>query len=626
MYSVNWEDIMMKRINKYIYVAMMMAFTSSALAETTAELLRTDSITVRDSTVTDPENTYENALQYMFQTKTKPLGEEFKKHTSHLFLEAGVGLEETNLDLHETMYPLTTFFASLGKQLDRRNAVRLTASLGNGYTKDLFERYMTVGLSADYIRNLSSTACGYDTDRTFELSFFAGAGMQYEKYCMEGENINYNVRGGLQLKLQSGPHGAFALEPYVDMLFNNFDCNQQWRPLDFGFGARLNYIYYFDNYYSPAAKLRHPNKERWRAPLFFEVANGVTFNPELKEAPLKNMGHSMSLTAGLWFSPVIGAKGGLTTSETALSRKSGNDEKTMYYETTYVTGKLLFNPFGLSKNFTWNDALGAYVFFGGGIGLWGDNDPWERSFTELYLAGVHLSAKLTNDLSVFLEPNWTWANTTNMRKDMTTHRSFAIDLGLTMNVRGRAYRKTYEDTANGYGLSRWTIGAGGGWSISHKSYTRKGESDWSGGALLFGEYMFNNTHGVRLASELMCISEKNCRVLMPSICYVMNASNLLTGYNPSRRMNVDVFVGPALGMVLDADEEQEVKNKGIQKGDKTLAALLGVKLYYYLTPKISAFVSPTFYVFNKGKILPYTNLRRDYIPTESLNLGIQWHF
>lgn len=219
---------------------------------------------------------------------------------------------------------------------------------------------------------------------------------------------------------------------------------------------------------------------------------------------------------------------------------------------------------------------------------------------EDYTVGLHFWARLTQDLQMYIEPRWTYYMYKSMTSDteMEKDNDFSLSLGLTMLLRGEKYREHF-DYEFEYD-NKLYVGLGGGLNYE---YT-KGDYEWRNNlhnynGIGFVGYRFNRFHGLRFSVECASMTQnsfensiiynlssrninqllfnhdmtltdaglhyadidvykqssyeqwtRNYFVLMPSLSYTLSLTNLLSGYKPGRKTNLDLVLGPSFAMLV----------------------------------------------------------------------------
>ena len=228
-------------------------------------------------------------------------------------------------------------------------------------------------------------------------------------------------------------------------------------------------------------------------------------------------------------------------------------------------------------------------------------------------------------------------------------------------IRSEKFHDLYEmdDTQNyTYRNVRGTrVGIAGGLSLLQKreAYYTGGGPNWNG--MVFGEYRFNHLHSVRLHADFLNLSNNHVlgytvdgrsladnnnglfkvqnRLLIGALNYEVSLTNLCSGRLRGRKFELEGFIGPAIGYIVDQKatyagindysgknvEAQYEKNKDVMIG-----ADAGLKLTTYLGKGFSVFFTPTIYLLNTKNELIGANTvgAGKFRLYETLNLGVQY--
>ena len=176
------------------------------------------------------------ALTATAQTKEKYYSEKFK---DNIFISAGVGAQACvnpdNFDygFGHAITPL--IHVSVGKLFNPIWGVRgqvaglwSTLYTERGQIKGTYaevknKKYFT--LRADAMYNLSNSVCGYNPERLFTLSVFAGPGLTFAKAYGEQDKLNALINGSVGLM------GQFNVNKYLDI---NIEARGEVSPSMFG--------------------------------------------------------------------------------------------------------------------------------------------------------------------------------------------------------------------------------------------------------------------------------------------------------------------------------------------------------------------------------------------------------
>lgn len=630
-----------------------------------------------------------NALKYIMERRYRRYGDEFTKAwDDHLFIELGAGLQHIvpPSDNYE-LVDMTQLHLGVGKQFNRLHTARLSLNFTTGYLKKINYGFNRYGLAADWVFSLSSYFGGYKPSRLLDVSTVLGAGAQYtDKEKAQQNSLAAELHAGLQLRFFAGPQAYVSLEPYVGLVSDNIDesATRNWRRRDVFYGANLNFVYYLHNNLSPEERMRFVKKhiadndsmmpDAWRAPWFFEASAGLRMVSSATLSNSETLGHAIGGAVGKWFSPAVGARLGLAAGTTTWLKEVTPATKTSpevvlnrHNQNLDLRLEALINPFGFLPSFRWDAPAGAYITAGGGVGMLNKSQRETLRCQSTFLtAGLHLWAKLTNDLHLFVEPQYTrysykipysnvdWAHRYN-------DNGWTLNVGLQISTRSRSYRSFVSGKAE-YLASRphfvVGLGVGGGFNLTH-SLMAYGKTGLGYNAMTALEYHFNDISAVRLAFEYMTLSgrtwesatyidrsypgeetSKKRTVLydrhygqgIVALNYMVNMSNLTGGFD-IRRFEAEAFAGPVMilllnnsrtlagGEVIEPDHELVPAQERLRKCK--WGANAGIKLRYNLWRGLSLTFTPQIYVLGAQQRLPGINFAAVQV-METFNFGVQY--
>ena len=673
-----------------------------------------------------------DAIMLVMERRYKAYNEEFtKKWHDHLFIQAGLGFEKmASAGAGYQFNTLSAFNLGVGQQFNKFNTLRLMFHGAWGYQQSKDRLFTKFGLRLDHTFSLSSFFSGYKPSRLLDISTLLGVGVQFsnlsyknklweeelQRQMDEWEALGdmeevqlirdnwpkdksataFEAHIGAQLKFFTGPQGYISVEPYVGMGGASTDLTEHknWRKTDIFYGLNLNYIYYIHNNLSPRERMNYIKNRyvrdllsadsvllSWQQPWFFEFSNGIDFLSGSQLSTGETMGHDIALSVGRWFSPVIGLR--LTGSVRQMTwRKSfvpvkdemlpqsHGYESSLHNIYTGVRLEAIFNPFGFMNNFTWNNSLGAYLLGGyeyGWVTKYQDQKLSTRS--EGYTGGIHLWAKLSDGLHLFVEPRYIHyvykVPYTNVDwNKQFSDNSFSVSVGFSVATRSRQFRNMDRDESRGgYPLRQVKVGVAGGFNIFHTKESNDRGIDLGYNGKLWGEYHLNRLHSFRLAGEFVGLKtmgasefydynmesadpestvvtreglwDHQLKFVLASAGYQVNLSNLLVGYQAQRKVDLSVFLGPSLMIpiqdkaVISPNERvmaghEVVLVEPFTKGGMSFGGHLGVKMRMALSSRLSLIVEPTAYFLGNANLPCINFLGVKYMQT--VNAGLQVEF
>ena len=522
-------------------------------------------------------------------------------------------------------------------------------------------QYNSYGGYVDFLYNFSNYLLGYRPERPFNVSGILGLGVQTASLhswnnadmtavgaSTSGAALDGHV--GVQFKFFASPYASIALEPYFKVATKklNLLANPGYSDPDFSYGVNFAYQWNFAKQLSYMGNAgifqKHFNNQKrymldngqlqhLRYPMFFDYSFGPMYVGKSYNLSLRNTrGFDALAAVGWWLAPAAGVRAGVHVTNGDWKQGSiGNDDTKSLIGTRGVNVDFLFNPFGFKRHYNWDAPVGMNLLAGyefGGMkktaaSLFGS---YEGNYTAFRFGG-QLWMKLTNDLRLTLEPTYMQIEHYNGNLDRERYDEYAVKLGLSLLFRDkgiRNYRNVESDSVLNTVQRGYFLGLGLGWNNTVWDWRFKGyQHDLLKNAVLFGGYRFNKIHGIRLQAEWMKeaqaffdssgsgIEKFTYNNYLLSTDYQINLFNVMAGYDPLRRWNVYVYVGPTL---LLGD------------GGAAFAANVGGMVTYNITPNLSLFYSHTVYRMPKTRYPHHMVYARDGIFTNNLNVGIMYNF
>lgn len=195
-----------------------------------------------------------NASEYMIPHRRGAEKFESKKGAEHLFFSAGAGIE---------------YLPDVGSGSSKHGPKAILYA-GNWFTPVLgfrggFDYSMwrggdvatnRIGVSADYLINISAFAARYNPGRVFEVVAIMGA--SYQVHLTKGYKAvhSYGLHGGLQGKLNLSPAFNLFIEPQLGIFPDRIDRSYSWRHYDL-VGSLMLGITYKPSGFSQSQLLRH---------------------------------------------------------------------------------------------------------------------------------------------------------------------------------------------------------------------------------------------------------------------------------------------------------------------------------------------------------------------------------
>ena len=610
-----------------------------------------------------------NALRFVLDSRHRFKGDRYMRGDfwNNTFIDMGGGVGGFYHNTNAASFtPTLSLRLGVGKVVSPMFSFRLGFEKAWAYshastTVYNTNQYNSYGGYVDFLYNFSNYLLGYRPERPFNVSGILGLGVQTASLhswnnadmtavgaSTSGAALDGHV--GVQFKFFASPYASIALEPYFKVATKklNLLANPGYSDPDFSYGVNFAYQWNFAKQLSYMGNAgifqKHFNNQKrymldngqlqhLRYPMFFDYSFGPMYVGKSYNLSLRNTrGFDALAAVGWWLAPAAGVRAGVHVTNGDWKQGSiGNDDTKSLIGTRGVNVDFLFNPFGFKRHYNWDAPVGMNLLAGyefGGMkktaaSLFGS---YEGNYTAFRFGG-QLWMKLTNDLRLTLEPTYMQTEHYNGNLDRERYDEYAVKLGLSLLFRDkgiRNYRNVESDSVLNTVERGYFLGLGLGWNNTVWEWRFKGyQHDLLKNAVLFGGYRFNKIHGIRLQAEWMKeaqaffdsygsgIEKFTYNNYLLSTDYQINLFNAMAGYDPLRRWNVYMYVGPTL---LLGD------------GGAAFAANVGGMVTYNITPNLSLFYSHTIYRMPKTRYPHHMVYTRDGIFTNNLNVGIMYNF
>ncbi len=641
-----------------------------------------------------------NHRGYVMDRRYLALGDSTdRRWYDNLFLQAGAGLEQIAPPTSDYHFgALTTAHLGIGVELNRLSTFRLMLHGGLGYQQDYDRMFARIGARVDYLFDMSSYISGYSPNRLASVSTIVGVGGQYARLnnlSPRRDGTSFEGHAGLQLRFYTGPHGYINIEPYVGVATDNYDLSrsQNWHQYDVFYGANINYVYYFTNHLTREARRREIKKVKddesmvfavqaadnqaesdtllssWQAPWFAEYSLGASMVDNTELGLTKTLGPTATISIGKWFSPVIGLRASAIMRSTTWQENNASTP-VVRSNTHYLSGGIeaMFNPFGLSKTFHWNQSAGVYLLAGGEYGflIKYQSGKTLRCRSEAYTAGLHLWMRLTDGVRFFIEPRFVHNVYKIPYKNVQWNHKFSdntygLNIGLTATRVAKKFRQV-DDTATGEKFRSFTVGIGGGVNFVQKASSTDAGNTFPLSVNGYGLYRFDHCSGIRLGLDYVLIpsvgksSYTDYNMDVPDMGYApvvkqgqwnhsyylgqatlgynVNMTNFFAGYRQGRRFQLDAYFGGGVAYLFGeggalAETEQLREGHEVRLVDKAeptayLTIVGGATLSYLFSPRFGLTLTPQL-SYTPRLRLPAVNQSHLRV-IESINLGVQYHF
>lgn len=510
-----------------------------------------------------------------------------KSKTDHMFVTASAGMGATysrydqNLSGGESL--AYRFNIGFGKWFTKNSGLQISGGALLFGTRnpntDANEPYRarTLTLGADYLLNMTNVVAGYREDRLFEVIAGAGASAIYHHSTFYPALQTF-LRGNFNLKnnwsVYVEPH---ALWSPTRRVFTNTISTRKAMVMTANVGTS-----YTMRGYDAASYQEFSATEGKR--LFFSLGAGISGNLDnrLFSDTKFRVGPIGLLSVGSWASPVLGWRVNVmaeklngTTNYEDISH-AGLEADVLF---NFMNAALGYKPYRL---FDLNLTAGVHAGFA------------VVNHSMRFIPGVKGSLQgvfnITPKVGVYVEPQLAvYLNKFDGANKQKTNVALSAGLIYTMNKAERGNSIASSDMENKNIISLY-----GGLGLYGNTLMSKYEGKFSdkmtySGGLAYGRWI-TPVHGLRLNAEYNHIQKpyqyigKKMGVAAARVDYMLNLTNLITGYEPQSRFGAVIFAGAGVAMPVVGEDVKEIK--------PTYTAAFGLKANVRITDNIDFYLEP----------------------------------
>lgn len=412
----------------------------------------------------------------------------------------------------------------------------------------------------------------------------------------------------------------------------------------------------------------------WRTPFFVDFSSGINMVNLDQLGLMDTRGASHGISVGKWFSSAIGVRATgffssykwkeIVTPPTTLTpayHKTWNGA----YAGCNVEG--IVNVLGMRRDYNWQSPVGLNLLLGMGFGRMTKLEEGSqlRCGYVAYTGGAQLWMRLSDDLHLFVEPAYTRYSYKIPYSNVDWNKQFSdeamsLRLGVTMMMNTAEHKQKVEEVHDTETMpNRLYAGIGGGVNTLFYKNNYKNGSNINVNGLLYAGYNFNQLHGAQFNFQYVVNSEsqlvdywdrnpdygfistrtglwkRTFFVGMASFNYALSLSTLFSGYAPGQRWSLDLLAGPAVALRFgEKDKFATIEhatggNERAVKDQADFSAYFGLNgglnLKCRVSPRLSAFMLPSFYYFPTNEIFDRELFMSNTLMF-SLNLGVQYVF
>ena len=436
-----------------------------------------------------------------------------------------------------------------------------------------------LGVSVDYLMNISALARDFNADRKFELLGIAGGEYVVPPFDKDN-NGSFGIRAGLQARYALNQGSVFFIEPRIGMYSDNLDNTDSWR----GYNVAGSIVAGVELRTTPRNKRA---TERFSSTAFKDntfLLSGLGIGSLVAQGGsdlVKYAGGSFFAGVGRWFSPFSGA------------RVVG---KASVYK--YPVTKSKVSSIGAQADYLLNISNAFYGYnpqrIFNLIGVGGVNYEFLKSREDVDLlgvgAGLQASVRLSDEFSFFVEPRLNfypdkyYAIGTNGQGKCRANFMINAGLELRSNPVRRVSLSSREKMINDSWLDNMFVGASFGLNspLKQAAFFKNNVDPRMTGYV--GKWL-TGTSGVRLSADLGKLWESRkkpeAKIATIGADYLWNITSFMNGYDAERKFELIGAVGANL-----AFRSVQLDKKTYLGGEVSLQGLWNV------TPSLGLFVEP----------------------------------
>ncbi len=543
------------------------------------------------------------------------------KFKDNMFLEMGAGMHYlmTPGVRGEHNAPGYEVAIAVGKRFNLVNGMRLGAKFSTAkYKGDKNARTKSASIYADYMYDITSYLGGYNPYRVFNLSPFVGVSLGASMDKGEASYVSA-LRLGLNGAFKISRGVSIVVEPMLQTYTDNFTPSENWRGVDFlptaMLGLRFDnvpqmYRTYNDKFYKDYGPFSN---------LFFSAALGPVSSPGISIGAYES-GYKIGVTGrvsiGNWFNPY-----------SALRLSVGADFSSInaaHAVNPYLQADYMFNLSSLFEGYNMDRIFSIYGITGlnykfADTKKAGLSENQERDYLGLGL-GMQGSFRLSNKFRLFIEPRIDINAPLGASSIKPLFAPMKVYAGLTFNRPDDGSYVKGKFDQNGILDHYFMYISGGVNTILSMSQLKANKFDQLRpiGSVGLGKW-FTPVSAVRVFAKGAIITSNHVdhRMLGVGLDYMFNISNLIAGYDPGRRFELNGILG---GNVVYQDYSGDLGSRfsyGVETGVQG-SVRVSPNASLFLEPKVELYTSN----FAKGTI--NTPFKGDLFGT--LNVGFNYNF
>ncbi|MFA6871333.1 MAG: hypothetical protein WCQ82_03805 [Bacteroidaceae bacterium] len=554
-------------------------------------------LTTQTIVAQERESALKHVLQQWPKSETFPISEEegLKSHSFFTLsleplLTDDVAGDNSFLHLRKKGVKVNSY---IGKWLTPVHGVRAGIAIGLLENDNVeSNKLKMIGLSVDYLMNISALGWGYNKDRKWELLGTVGLGYDYTKVNGVGAHVG-NMHFGLQSKWYLTPCSDFFLEPRLYLYTDNLDRqSSNARGYNLGTGLQVGITHHFVPTIARKAKSPFQNSSL-KDNVFLSISMGVNtlLNKNLNDlsGTVKRMGPIGKVAIGKWFSPLFGARFSLgaalsqTDKATAQKTRYGIIQGGLDY---LINLNNFFNYYHNDEKASfWLTPGVTYAYQhhqGDEKGTWGAGIGFQGNF------------RMNSTTNFFVEPRINVYHNNVEVNTFSPHSNVLAELNIGLLYHAANYRAankkepafTKKSLLNNLFFSIY----GGLQAPIITSSTDELQCIGPKTGISVGKWI-NPTSGIRLSAEagffrLKGLEEGHRKNASLSIDYLLNLNSMLYGYNPTRKFDLIASAGLNMSYVSRKDNPY------------TTGFNLGLQGLWSISNRIGLFIEPQMKFYN----------------------------
>lgn len=520
------------------------------------------------------------------------------------------------------------------------HALRASLLVGNFARNIDNEILIRLGLQADYMLNVTTYTKGYNPGRFFE--FLTVLGLGYQASILEGKMEHVGeLHVGAQFKFHPDPQLDFFVEPRVTLMSDGIDHSEQsnWHKYDMTYGLIVGLNYRFKAW-KPLGGMKTLNSEHFLDNTFISIAGGgqMQLSGLTKEIGLmKSVGPHFSLSVGKWLIPAFALRlSGFKSGDTWHKRTVQSSGEEYYEMSTYAGGRLegMLNATYFLNGHNEDSPFSVNVLAGGEIGVIKKESgyiPARGAYTG-FTGGLQLKYRLFDDVAIFIEPRGTLASyriQTNQKVDGRYVAEKYTDNLASLNF-GIEIRRSSEENRLARSIHRgefvpsFFASVAGGFAIPMQVKRYDLKHYFSYNAMAAAGRIFTPLSTVRAGLDFGPITvdrrsgTQTYNMGSISLDYMLNLGNLMMGYAPERKYDIQLLAGIVGTMRMKPSGGDDEKSRFL------LGMEAGAQVSYKITPLIKIFVEPKIRFYGKKMLSQSNTQKRDMLM--SMQLGGSYAF